>query len=108
MTSKDPSIFLSKGVGKSGREYIENTFEILILKKCDKPFDWYKELDLDKSDASKIRRGLMIPPLWLRLKISAYFGIDSTALWRFEDLEYIREVSKKQKEGEQEPVEDVN
>ncbi len=86
--------FLDKGVGKSRRQYIENAFEILILRKYDKPFDWYKQLDLDKSDASKIRRGLIIPPLWLRLKIAQYFGVDSTAIWRFEDLPYIKKIIK--------------
>ncbi len=96
--SEGENFFLNKGVGKSGREYIENAFDILILKKCDKPFDWYKELDLDKSDASKIRRGLLIPPLWLRLRISAYFGIDSTAIWRIEDLLYIKKLIKEQEE----------
>jgi len=96
--SQDKPFFLNEGVGKSGREYIENAFEILILRKCDRPFDWYKKLDLDKSDASKIRRGLIIPPLWLRLKIAQYFEVDSTAIWRFEDLPYIRKLLTKQKE----------
>jgi len=93
--SKDKPFFYDKGVGIGGREYIEHRFETLILKKCDKPFDWYKELGLDKSDASKIRRGLVIPPLWLRIKIAQYFKTDSTTLWRIEDLIYIKELIKK-------------
>jgi len=99
--SQNGPFFLNKGVGKSGREYIENAFEILILKKCDKPFDWYKQLDLDKSDASKIRRGLIIPPLWLRLKIAQYFEVDSTAIWRFENyVETIKADLEKENEND--------
>lgn len=87
-----------QGVGKRGREYIEHCFDVLILKKLDKPFSWYqdKTISLDKSDASKIRRGLVIPPLWMRLKIAKYFEVDSTLIWRLEDLPYIREQLKKQ------------
>jgi len=98
--SQNRAFFLDEGVGKSGSKYIENAFEILILRKCDKPFDWYKQLNLDKSDASKIRRGLIIPPLWLRLKIAEYFEVDSTAIWRFEDILHIRKLLKKQGGGE--------
>jgi len=98
--SQGEPFFLNKEVGKGGGRHIENAFEILILRKYDKPFDWYKQLDLDKSDASKIRRGLIIPPLWLRLKIAQYFGVDSSAIWRFEDVPYIKKQLKKQKERE--------
>ena len=77
---------------------IEDAFNTLILKNCDKPWDWYKSLDIDKSDASKIRRGLLIPPLWLRIKISQYFKIDSTAIWKIEDLPYLKKQLKMQGE----------
>lgn len=99
--SKDKPFFIGEAVGKRGREYIETAFDVLILKKGDRPFDWYQDpsISIDKSDASKIRRGLIIPPLWLRLKISAYFDVDSTTIWRFEDMPYIREVLEKQKQG---------
>jgi len=103
MPNKD--FFIAEAVGKRGREYIETTIGVLILKKGDRPYEWYQDrsISIDKSNASKIRRGLEIPPLWLRLKIAAYFGVDSTLIWRFEDLPYIREVLKKQQEDSHTP-----
>lgn len=97
--SENEASFLNDKVGKSGGEHIEKCFETLVLKKGDRPFDWYQSegISLDKSEASKIRRGLLIPPLWLRLKISKYFGCDSTMIWRIEDMDYIKEVLKQQK-----------
>lgn len=95
--SSDESFFCNDEVGKSGYAPIENIFETLILRNCEKPFDWYKELGIDKSDASKIRRGFLIPPLWLRVKIAQYFKTDSTAIWKIEDLPYIRKKINEQK-----------
>lgn len=96
MPNKDFSLPLV--VGKSGREYIEGCFEVLILRQGIRPYEWYQDEDisLDKSDASKIRRGLVIPPLWLRLKIAKYFEVDSSLIWRTEDLSYIKETLEKQ------------
>lgn len=77
---------------------IEIRFETLINANCEKPFDWYKELGLDKSTASRIRRGLIIPPKWLRIKIAQYFKTDSATIWTNSDLPYIKEILKKQGE----------
>ncbi len=85
-TSKDSPIFLNNTVDKGGREHIEITFDTLILQRREKPFDWYKNLDLDKSIASKIRRGIIIPPRWLRIKISDYFNVDSSTIWYSQEM----------------------
>lgn len=87
----------SEAVGKSGYRPIEIRFETLINAHCEAPFEWYKDLGLDKSDASKIRRGLVIPPKWLRIKIAQYFKTDSTTIWTLEDLPHLRKILKKQK-----------
>lgn len=85
-------------VGRCGVDYIEITFENLILEDCKNllknPTSWYKENSIDKSDASKIRRGLLIPPLYLRLKICKYFNKDSSEIWRREDIAEIRKLMK--------------
>lgn len=82
-TYKNPesNLFLAHTVEKRGKRHIEITFDTLILQKRERPFDWYKSLELDKSYSSKIRRGVIIPPRWLRTKIANYFGVDSTTIW---------------------------
>jgi len=97
--NEDKTFFCEDEVEKGGYEPIKIIFETLILRNCEKPFDWYKDLQLDKSYASKVRRGLIIPPLWLRVKIAQYFKTDSTAIWKLEDLSYIKEQLKKQEGG---------
>jgi len=96
MVGKDKSFFIAEVVGKSGYEPIENRFMALIHSNCEAPFAWYKDLGLDKSDASRIKRGLMIPSRWLRIKIANHFKCDSTTIWQIDDLPYIRAVIKKQ------------
>lgn len=60
---------------------IQIRIDTLISSKCDLPYDWYKELGLDKGNASRIRRGLIIPSKEWRIKIAQYFGVDSTTIW---------------------------
>jgi len=75
---------------------IEIRFETLILRNCEKPWDWYKALKYDKGWASRIRRGLVIPKLEDRIKIAQYFKTDSATIWANSDLSYIRKALKKQ------------
>ena len=81
--NQDNSFFIQKKVGKRGDTLIETRFDTLIKANCERPFDWYKDksLELDKSDASKIRRGIIIPPIWLQIKIAQYFKTDSATIW---------------------------
>ncbi|PIO08115.1 hypothetical protein COU59_02210 [Candidatus Pacearchaeota archaeon CG10_big_fil_rev_8_21_14_0_10_34_12] len=99
--STEETFFCDKGVGNGcdGHSYkpIEIRFETLINANCEKPFDWYKELGLDKSTASRIRRGLIVPPKWLRIKIAQYFKTDSATIWTNSDLPYLREILKQQR-----------
>ena len=74
------------GVVKSGGRAIEIRFRALIERGCEAPFDWYKDLGLDKSYASKVRRGLIIPPGWLRIKIAQYFKTDSSTIWKIPEI----------------------
>jgi len=86
-----------EGVVKGCYEPIEIRFQTLINSKCEAPFDWYKSLGLDKSNASRIRRGLIIPPQWLRIKIAHYFETDSSTIWKIQDMPHIKQLLKKQK-----------
>ena len=92
--STDKTFFCESEVEKSRYEPITTRFETLINCNCEAPFDWYKDLGLDKSYASKIRRGLIIPPLWLRIKIAQYFKTDSSTIWKISDLEYFNKIKK--------------
>ena len=73
--------FCEGQVEKGGYTLIEIRFQTLINANCESPFDWYKDLGLDKSYASKVRRGLIIPPKWMRIKIAGYFKTDSMTIW---------------------------
>lgn len=93
--------FINEEVEKSRYEPIAIRFETLINANCEAPFDWYKDLGLDKSYASKIRRGLIIPPTWLRIKIAQYFKTDSSTIWKIQDLSYIKQLLKEQTKKEE-------
>ena len=88
--------FIDNTKGKQGYEQIMIRFDTLIKANCERPFDWYKKLGIDQSDASKIRRGLMIPPRWLRISIAQHFKTDSANMWTVDDLPHIRSIIKKQ------------
>lgn len=94
--SGNETFFLDEGVGKSGSDTIKTRFETLIEHNREKPFDWYKELGLDKSDASKIRRGLIIPPEWLRIKIANHFKTDSSTLWKVHEIVSANGINQKE------------
>lgn len=80
--SSGKTFFNDDEVKKSGDKLIETRFQTLINSHCQRPFDWYKDLELDKSYASKIRRGIIIPPNWLKIKIAQYFKTDTLTIWR--------------------------
>lgn len=88
--STEKSFFCIAGVDVGGEALsykpIEIIFQTLILKKCEKPYTWYKNLGYDKSWASKVRRGLIIPKLEDRIKIAQYFQTDTSAIWRVSEI----------------------
>ena len=84
--STDKVFFSPVAVGDSRVSPIGFRFETLIASHCELPYDWYKALGIDKSDASKIRRGLVIPFREWRIKIANYFGVDSTTIWTAHDI----------------------
>jgi len=84
--STSKTFFSTEGVGNRGNNAIEIRFETLIASKCDLPWDWYKDLGIDKSDASKIRRGLLIPAREWRIRIANYFKVDSSTIWKARDI----------------------
>jgi len=84
--SKDSNFFLDNVVGISCVSPIAERFKALIESRKEQPYDWYKELGLDKADASRIRRGLMIPNEYWRIKIAGYFGIDSTVIRKVAEI----------------------
>lgn len=79
--SKDKAFFSSDAVDEGGRGVIEIRFETLIAANCQMPYDWYKLLRIDKSLASKIRRGIIIPKKEMRIRIASHFKCDSATIW---------------------------
>jgi hypothetical protein len=74
---------MHNGVEKSRGDTIEKRFETLLLERGLKWSDCYNSegLRLDKSYASKIRRGVITPPRWLKIKIAKFFGVDTSVIW---------------------------
>jgi len=99
---------IKEGVGVCRYAPIEIRFMALINAKCEAPYDWYKDLGIDRSDASKIRRGLLIPQEWLRIKIAHYFETDSSTIWKVQDLPHIKQLLKKQNKTKKEPEQKQN
>lgn len=83
---EDSDFFLNNEVGYGWRNAIEERFKALIEAKKEAPYDWYKNLGIDKGDASRIRRGLIVPKEWLRIKIANYFGVDSSVIWKVPEI----------------------
>jgi len=92
-SSEDFSSLIS--VDKGGNDTIETRFEALIETRRELPTDWYKDLDMDKSLASKIRRGLIIPNESWRIKIAGHFQVDSTVIWKPRDIILFKELEDK-------------
>ncbi len=80
------NFFLEGGVGKGGRDSIEIRFKAVLEALREKWADVYNELGWDKSWASKVRRGLVIPPEWQRIQLAKRLKIDSTVIWKVQDI----------------------
>ena len=61
---------------------VESCFDVLLKERGWSWADAYNQIGLHKSQASLIRRGIIIPPLWLRIKIAKIFGVDTSVIWR--------------------------
>ena len=51
-------------------------------------------LGFDKAYISRIIHGIEIPPHHVRIKIASYFGVDSSTIWRVEDLPYLKKITQ--------------
>jgi len=92
------NFFLADGVEKGIQKPIEQRFDVLLKERGIKWAEAYNEIGLNKSYASKIRRGLIIPPLWMRIKIAQFFKVDTSVIWREAELISAFEMQKKSEE----------
>lgn len=97
-TNTQPDFFLTEAVEKGVKGLIEQRFDVLLKERGIKWADAYNEIGLNKSYASKIRRGLVIPPVWMRIKIAQFFKVDTSVIWREPELISAFEVQKKEEE----------
>lgn len=87
-------------VGEGCTNPIQIIFDTLILQRNEQTYEWYQRLAFDKSFGSRVRRGLLIPHLKHRVKIANYFGVDSSAIWRVKDLDFIKLILKEQNKND--------
>lgn len=106
-TCSDKTFCFDKQVGLCWDSTIPIRFETLIEQASERPFDWYKKVEIDKADASRIRRGLVIPSEWLRIKIAQHFKTDSTTIWKADViLKYEQSEAEAKASAEPEEVEE--
>ncbi len=92
-------IFSEEEVEKSCYKPIKERFKVLLDTKKIIQQNLADALGIDKAYISRIVNGLEVPPHHLRLKISSYFSVDSSTIWRVEDLPFIKELLKKEEVG---------
>jgi len=86
------------------RNPIKIVFDTFFVDKRILQQDLADYLNVDKSYISRIVHGKEIPPLRIRIKIADFFStpehrVDSASIWKYQDMDYIRKVLKKQKKG---------
>lgn len=94
---KDENFFLENEVEFCSYKPIKIIFDTLLLKKKWKQQELADHVQVDKALISKIVHGLHIPSLNLRLKISEALNVDSSVIWRYHDLPYIKKLINKQR-----------
>jgi len=95
--STEDTFFLPESEGNCGIDSIETRFETLIETKKELRTEWYKNLGIDRSYASKIKRGLIIPNEEWRIKLAGYFGVDSSVIWKPKDILLIDKMAEELK-----------
>lgn len=100
--SKDSSFFCNEGVEMGCRNPLKERFGVLLDSKKIIQQRLADDLSLDKAYISRIVNGIEIPPHHLRIKIASYFGVDSSTIWRYEDLPFIKKILQKQEKGKNE------
>jgi len=107
-TSIKETIIIEEDVESSCYKPIRERFKVLLDMKNVIQQNMADALSIDKAYVSRIVNGLELPPHHLRLKISSYFRVDSSTIWRVEDLPYINSVLKKQKREDNKNAVDGN
>lgn len=83
------SFFYDSEVEIGCKNFIKERFKVLFDTKKIIQQNLADHLSFDKAYISRIVNGLEIPPHPVRIKIASYFGVDSTSIWRLDDIEYI-------------------
>ena len=91
--------FYGEQVGKSWYPPITERFKVLLDSKKIIQQNMGDDLSIDKADVSRIIHGVIIPPHNLRIKIAGYFGVDSSTIWRVEDLPFLKKIMEENKNG---------
>ncbi len=96
--SEGEHFFLDVGVESGCENPLRIIFDTLLLQKKCSQQDLADSLGFDKAFISRICNGKEIPVLKTRLKIAEFFGVDSSLIWRYQDLLYIKKLIKEQED----------
>jgi len=88
--SKSDNFFLPTEVDMGCFKPIHERFKVLLDTKKLIQQNVADSLGIDKAYISRIFNGIEVPPHHLRLKIAGFFGVDSSTIWRVEDLYYLK------------------
>lgn len=61
--------------------------DTILKDRARKWSDVYKKLNWSKTQASLIRNGITIPPLWKKLILAKELGVDTSVIWSEEEQE---------------------
>lgn len=92
---KNGSFFCKDGVDRGCDNPLKIIFDTLLLQKKSKQQELADFCSVDKAYISRVVHGLQIPPLQMRLKISSFFRVDSSLIWRYQDINYIKKILTK-------------
>jgi len=82
----EETFFCNQGVAISCFKPIKERFQVLLDKYRKIQQNVADDLNLDKAYISRIFNGVQIPPHHVKLKIAAYFEVDTSVIWRTEDI----------------------
>lgn len=81
----DNDIFLNSAV-KKGLGTIRQRLDTLLESRGEKWADVYNDLGWNKSFASIVHNGLLIPPLWQRVAVAKRMNVDSSVIWKVPEI----------------------
>ena len=87
LNNTSQNFFLPSEVKKGFVLSIRARIDTLLIERGLKWADVYNELGWNKSFASIVRNGKLIPPNWQRVALAKQLGVDTAVIWDIPELQ---------------------